>query len=204
MNAPATFIDLVRHGECEGGFAFRGSTDVSLTDIGFAQMRTAVAKLNQTWDQVVSSPLKRCRFFAETYCKQQHLPLAFEPRLRELHFGVWEGKKIEDIWADDAERMQAWADNPEQNAPPEGETLASAAARITEALDQLRDSHAGKRVLVVCHGGVVRVALSQLLAMPLAVCNRFDVPYGCVTRLGFYPTEQGTKIKLLAHNVGSV
>ncbi|MGH8626386.1 MAG: hypothetical protein ACREYC_14335 [Gammaproteobacteria bacterium] len=38
----ATFIDLRRHGEAEGGARYRGSTDDPLTAEGWAQMWAAV------------------------------------------------------------------------------------------------------------------------------------------------------------------
>ena len=49
-NENFTLIDILRHGQCEGGEIYRGSTDVPLTDLGWQQMRNAVASHNG-WDR---------------------------------------------------------------------------------------------------------------------------------------------------------
>jgi hypothetical protein len=58
-----TYIDLLRHGEVEGGVRFRGSTDHPLTAEGWAQMWAAVGT-DIHWDRIVTSPLTRCADFA--------------------------------------------------------------------------------------------------------------------------------------------
>jgi len=59
-----TIIDLIRHGETISGHCYLGSTDSVLSESGWQQMRAAV--LGQApWDNIISSPLKRCRDFAE-------------------------------------------------------------------------------------------------------------------------------------------
>ena len=62
-------LDLLRHGETESGGGFRGSLDDALTARGWAQMRTAVE--GGRWDLLVSSPLQRCRAFAEELAQRQ-------------------------------------------------------------------------------------------------------------------------------------
>ncbi len=83
-------LDLLRHGETESGGGFRGSLDDALTARGWAQMRTAVE--GGRWDLLVSSPLQRCRAFAEELAQRQGIELELENDLRELHFGAWEGR----------------------------------------------------------------------------------------------------------------
>ncbi|MEW6253578.1 MAG: histidine phosphatase family protein, partial [Planctomycetota bacterium] len=61
----STLIDLMRHGEPVGGRRYRGQVDDPLSEKGWAQMRAAVGEA-APWHHVVSSPLLRCREFAET------------------------------------------------------------------------------------------------------------------------------------------
>ena len=58
-----TVIDLIRHGEPEGGVRIRGSRDDPLSDIGWSQMWSAVGQA-KPWHEIVSSPLSRCAAFA--------------------------------------------------------------------------------------------------------------------------------------------
>ena len=69
-----TIIDLMRHGEPVGGRKYRGQMDDPLSEKGWAQMR---AKLTDRapWQRVISSPLSRCRAFAEALSTEYRLPL---------------------------------------------------------------------------------------------------------------------------------
>ncbi len=60
MSTVTTTIDLLRHGACEGGEIFRGSSDVALSEQGWQQMRAAIADETAPWQAVVSSSLQRC------------------------------------------------------------------------------------------------------------------------------------------------
>ena len=66
MMPKTTIIDLLRHGEVEGGEIIRGSTDDKLTDEGWAQMQNALQGDIQ-WDVIISSSLLRCAEFAESF-----------------------------------------------------------------------------------------------------------------------------------------
>src|SRR5439155_1311604 len=63
-----------------------------------------------------------------------------EPRLRELHFGAWEGLNYAQIQQADPTALAAWEANPEQVAPPGGETLADLQARVQTFLDAIREA----------------------------------------------------------------
>ena len=59
-----TLIDLVRHGEPVGGIRYRGQMDDPLSHTGWQEMRKAIGR-ETPWDAIISSPLLRCRAFAE-------------------------------------------------------------------------------------------------------------------------------------------
>ena len=84
-------LDLLRHGETELGGGLRGSLDDALTELGWAQMHEAVQGQGP-WDRIVSSPLQRCRLFAQALAATLEVPLTLDADLQELHFGVWEGQ----------------------------------------------------------------------------------------------------------------
>ncbi|KEA29109.1 alpha-ribazole phosphatase, partial [Pseudomonas aeruginosa C0324C] len=146
-------LDLLRHGETESGGGFRGSLDDALTARGWAQMRTAVE--GGRWDLLVSSPLQRCRAFAEELAQRQGIELELENDLRELHFGAWEGRSAAALMDGHSEALgRFWAD-PYAFTPPGGEPLSEFEARVLAAQRRLRQRHAGRRVLLVTHGGVI-------------------------------------------------
>lgn len=191
-----TRIDLLRHGECEGGHIFRGHNDVCLSARGLAQMRHSITAAGP-WSRVVSSPLQRCRIFAE---QLTDAPLHLDERLREVGFGVWEGRLVEEVWRTDTDVVTAWSRDPTSVTPAEGEPLVAVAARVNACFHQLLDEYRGQRLLLVTHGGVIRVLLSQAMGMPLSCAGRIHVPYAALSTLVIHHHDSGNQIQLLGHN----
>src|SRR5690606_12631574 len=103
-------LDLLRHGETTAGSGFFGSSDVPLSARGWQQLRAAA--VGGDWDVLVSSPLQRCRAFAEELAQQTSLPLQIEADLRELHFGAWEGRNAAQIMLEDEHALGAFWNDP--------------------------------------------------------------------------------------------
>ncbi|MEK1955760.1 alpha-ribazole phosphatase family protein [Pseudomonas sp. YNh] len=174
-------LDLLRHGETEQG-GLRGSLDDALTDKGWAQMRSAVAEAGP-WQVLVSSPLQRCARFAEELGGRLDLPVQREPGLQELHFGDWEGRSAAQIMEDQADALgRFWAD-PYAYTPPNGEPVQAFAERVLDAVERLSRQHAGKRVLLVTHGGVMRLLLARARGLPKEQLLQVEVGHGALVRL---------------------
>ncbi len=182
-----TRVDLLRHGNCEGGQIYRGRTDSPLTEAGQAQMQAACA--GQQWGRVYTSPLQRCHSFAAQVAQQQDIPLVIDQRLIELDFGDWDGQSLEQVWSQQQQAvMQFWQD-PEAHPPPNGERLALMAERVASCFADISRQAESSQVLVVTHGGVIRLLLSQLLAVPLQRVRQFSIDYGSLTRVEYYAGE---------------
>ena len=180
--ARSTLIDLLRHGEPLGGVKFRGHTDDPLSEPGWMQMRAAVHG-RQGWEAVVSSPLRRCAEFAGELAAGLGLPLEAEARFKEIGFGQWEGRTPEALLQDDPDCLDRLWRDPARHTPPGGESLDAFAARVTAGWNDLLARHAGKKILVVVHGGVNRVILCHALQIPLHHMFRLDVPYAAMSRI---------------------
>lgn len=202
MAVEMTHVDLLRHGACEGGEIYRGSSDVALTAEGWQQMADAVSPL-EGWQRLVSSPLTRCRGFATELAEHRNLPLTVEPGFRELCFGEWEGRSIRDVWKRDRERADAFYANPLSVTPPGGESIAAVSERVAAAWQGLLRDCRGEKVLLICHGGVIRLLLCHLLDIPVSAMMRLDVPYASLSRLRVYHSEEGDSPVLLSHNCGA-
>ncbi|MEN5310638.1 alpha-ribazole phosphatase family protein [Pseudomonas koreensis] len=158
-------LDLLRHGETELGGGLRGSLDDALTEKGWAQMRAAVVA-GGPWDRLVSSPLQRCARFAAELGEQLNLPVQLDKDLQELHFGAWEGQSAAALMETDADALgRFWAD-PYAFTPPQGEPVSAFAARVLGAVARLQEACAGERVLLISHGGVMRLLLAQARGLP--------------------------------------
>jgi probable phosphoglycerate mutase len=182
-----TLIDLIRHGEQQGGPKFRGQgCDDPLTPLGWAQMRQTLGD-TCPWEQVLSSPLARCREFAVRWGEEQGLPVEIDPRWQEASLGAWEGlyrAQVEARWP------QAYADfrrDPLRHWPPGAESLADLSRRVGAALDDCLQRYAGRRLLLVTHAGVIRALLGRALEAAPARWYRARVDYAGLTRLGAGP-----------------
>lgn len=177
-----TTLDLLRHGEPVGGRRYRGQTDDPLSERGFAQMRAATAA-DVPWTRIVASPLARCRAFAEELAARRGLPLAFDARLKEVGFGVWEGLTAADIEARTPGAIARFKADPVGARPPGAEALHDFLARVAAALDETVAASPDEHLLVVCHAGVIRMALAHFLAIPLVNAYRIEVANAALTRL---------------------
>ena len=175
-------LDLLRHGETELGGGLRGSLDDALTDTGWAQMRAAVVERGP-WDRLVSSPLQRCSRFAEELGTQLGLPVQLDKDLQELHFGTWEGQSAATLMETDAEALGLfWAD-PYSFTPPEGERVEDFSTRVLAAVGRLQASYAGQRILLISHGGVMRLLLAQARGLPREQLLNVEVGHGALFSL---------------------
>lgn len=177
-----TVIDLLRHGEPEGGQRYRGKRDDPLSELGWQQMRDLLP-VNKPWQQIITSPLKRCSAFAEDLARQTGLPLAYEPGLREIDFGDWEGQSPAALEQADSAAFYAFYDDPLNNTPPGAEPLAEFQQRVLCAFNAIQQQYQQRHVLLVSHGGTIRIILAQVLNMPLDAIWRLSVPYACLSRI---------------------
>ena len=181
-NSPVTRIDLLRHGEPLGGHRYRGQIDDPLSDKGWQQMRSAVGGANE-WDVIVSSPLRRCAAFAEELAAKTGLPMVTDERLKEIGFGVWEGRTAEELRKSDPHCIERFWEDPVTHRPEGAELVAGFRARVAAAWQELLDRYPGQRILVVGHAGITRMILTLVLGSPPQHLFRIQVANAGLTRI---------------------
>jgi broad specificity phosphatase PhoE len=186
-----TQVDFLRHGHCLGGEIFRGSTDVELSPEGWQQLRSKVSGHETRWDHIVSSPLQRCRQFAEELSRQSKTPLTVDERWREMSFGDWEGREVKEIWKSDKASAIGYFTDPERQNTANIEPVEDIIHRLSGAWQTILDEHSGKRVLVVAHGGVIRFQLAAVLDLPLKAVGQIQLPYAAISRITAQDTLLG-------------
>jgi alpha-ribazole phosphatase len=189
-------FDLLRHGDT-GQRSYRGQLDDALTELGWAQLRAAVA--GKTWDLIVSSSLQRCAAFARELADARGLPLRLDARLAEYHFGHWQGVPIEVLDREQGEALgRFWAD-PVMYPPPGAETFEAFRDRLSAALDDVVVESASKRVLVVTHGGAIRLLRCLVEERGFGDMAGVDVPHASLHSLR-WTTPRGA----LGSSIGGV
>lgn len=206
-------IDLLRHGEVQGGACYRGSTDDALTITGFGQMQRATKSTTtstttssttslQPWDKIVSSPLQRCVEFARYLSKQISVPLETDNRAKEIYFGDWEGKKAEALLKETPELIKQYWQDPINNTPPNGETLQHFEGRAIDFWHDLAINHQNQHLLVVTHAGIIRMIIHFLLNTPLSSLFNINVPHACMSRIHISFNLDGTQRACLVSHSG--
>ena len=177
-----TTVDLLRHGEPQGGRRFRGQTDDPLSELGWRQMWAAVGDA-APWQQVVSSPLQRCSAFARELAEKRRLPCSLEPGFKEIRFGIWEGFTPEEIQQRDSDLYRRYRHDPEDFMPAGAESMAEFVARVARTWESLLNAQQGRHVLLVCHAGVIRAVLGLILGITPKNLFRIQIDYASLSRL---------------------
>jgi broad specificity phosphatase PhoE len=152
-----TTLLLVRHGETDWNRdgRWQGLSDTRLNDRGREQARELAAQLDGV-DVLYSSDLARARETAEIVAERLGLEVRVDERLRERGFGEWEGLNADEIEQRFADAHRLWKAG-EGPGAENAEPFDAFAARIHGFVDEVLEEHQGKSVLVVSHGGSIRV-----------------------------------------------
>ncbi len=177
---------LVRHGATPNNMEARytGQSDVELSASGAHQAKLLGARLApEIFDAIVSSDLRRTRDTAQAIAHYHGLPVWEDADLREFSLGTWEEMPFAEVKARDAALLERWRNDPENNAPPWGETGAQVRSRMIRALDRWQGRCPKGTVLWVTHGGSIGVLLCHLLGMELSRRNQFHTSNASITEL---------------------
>ena len=198
-NKPVTtIIDLLRHGDVEGGRKYRGQLDDPLSELGWKQLRTATSN-KQHWQHIISSPLKRCSEFADELAQMHSLPLQIESKFKEVSFGLWEGKTAEQLLNNVPKEIKEYWDDPINVTPPQGECLLDFEKRVIKAWENMLNEYQGQHILMLSHAGVMRIILCNILGMPLTELFKLDVALAKFSRIQVEHVDGKNWPRLISH-----
>lgn len=201
METHPTRLLLLRHAEVEESYhrVFGGRIDMGLSALGHQQAAALAEYVARkfTLDAVYASPMKRVQLtLAPLLGRTGHTPVVVDD-LREVDFGDWTGLR----WHQIAERYGItaydWLDALERGAIPNAEPEELFRRRVDRALKRVLAENEGRTVAVACHGGVVRMALSILVELPLHKMTHLEVDYASLSWVDV--TAQKSELQL--HNL---
>lgn len=154
-----TILGLLRHGQTDWNIDLRlqGITDIPMNKVGHAQAEAAAEALDPlAWQVLLTSPLTRAIETANAVQQRLKraevaLELSVHEGLLERSFGQAEGLTYDE-----------WKQNFQADAAevPGAETMDQLRSRAEKFLAELVETHAGRRVLAVSHGALIRMFLS--------------------------------------------
>ena len=160
---------LVRHGEstynAEG--RIQGQQDAPLSERGRRQAERIGERLRSyQFDACYASDLSRAADTARAIM-QHHpaVPFEFVPLLREIKFGIFEGRIMPEIEEMYPEEYAQWMDDRRTFVPPGAESGEDLSERAGRALRWLQDRGHDGTVLVVAHGAILNAFFGQFLRL---------------------------------------
>ena len=179
---------VVRHGETQWNVESRvqGHMDSPLTQAGLAQAEAIAGRLScEAFEVLVSSDLGRAMHTARVIagrCGREVIP---DARLRERSFGAGEGMTYGDLdyhWPDVFSRVR---ETDPDFVIPGGESRRQFHERIRDAFHGLAAEHEGRRVAVVCHGGVLAALYRLIHDIPVAKPHRIPIANASYNAIAF-------------------
>lgn len=167
-----THLVVVRHIETTWNADRRkqGQLDSPPTAVGKAQARALANRFaaeEEKYAALYSSDLGRARFTAEEIGKLTNHEVLFENGLRERHFGIFGGLTDAECSEKFPHEFAAWQADLADYPIPDGESWRAFHARVVECFESLAARHAGARIVVVTHGGVLDTLFRHVFEIPL-------------------------------------
>ena len=151
-----TTLLLARHGETDWNREgrFQGHADPPLNERGREQARLLAELLaDEPLEAVYTSDLRRAYETAQVVAEAKRLEVIVDPRLRERDVGHWSGLTRAEIEERFPDELRLW----HEGTVACGESHEALSGRVVEAARRIAAAHPAGRVLVVTHGGALRM-----------------------------------------------
>ncbi|QSS90446.1 bifunctional RNase H/acid phosphatase [Streptomyces sp. M54] len=191
LGAPSTLV-LLRHGETaltpQKRFSGSGGTDPALSATGRDQAERAAAHFAAlgTVQEIVSSPLRRCRETAAAVAARLGLDVHVDEGLRETDFGAWEGLTFGEVRERHGDDLTAWLASPDAAPTGGGESFAEVAGRVAAARDRIVARYAGRTVLLVTHVTPIKTLVRLALGAPPEALFRMELSAASISAVAYY------------------
>jgi broad specificity phosphatase PhoE len=181
---------LIRHALVEENarLMLYGVMDVALCEPTLLEQapmyRSLATRLPRPADWLVT-PLSRTRRTAETIFVHGYpvAELGVEAGLIEQSLGEWQGLPHAELPPKLLQPAHAFWPLAGDEKPPGGESMAEVTTRVGAAMERLAETHAGRDVVIVSHGGAIRGAIAHALRIGPDSALHLSVQNLSLTRL---------------------
>ncbi len=183
---PTTHLIFIRHGETDWNRQqrFQGQIDVPLNALGHQQAARLAQRLaGEPPDAMISSDLLRTRETSAPLALAWGKSLRLDAGLREQHFGIFEGLDVPTIKAQHPALWARWLEHDGDFALPGGENLVQFHRRVVDTVAVLAAAHAGQRIAIVTHGGVLDMLWRAAHGLPVSGLRDCEIPNTGINRL---------------------
>lgn len=182
----------------------QGHQDIPLNALGLGQAVAAARYLAVRHAQtpfaaLVSSDLQRARQTADAIGEALGLAVQAEPRLRERHYGDFEGKTPAEARRYAETAYDALVDREDlAGSPGNAEPLNAMVDRIETCLRRLTATHGDQSVIFVTHGGVLDVLYRRAMNRVLTGPRDAPIPNAGLNWLDLMLADEGLRWGMVA------
>lgn len=181
-------IFLLRHGDTGLTGRYVGASDVDISIEGREQVSLLSMELKEhNFDQVFLSPMKRCRQTFDVLGLSCDVQVS--DNLKEIDFGLWELKSFSEILKTDKDLIDNWVNSPATFSFPGGESIKRFRSRVATFSHEILKNE-NEKVLVISHGGVIRLLICIWLKISTDNYLLFDIKPGAYSKINLH-TEGG-------------
>jgi broad specificity phosphatase PhoE len=195
---------LVRHGETDWHLENRilGRTNTSLNEKGFRQAELIGEWMaGQNLSALYVSPMQRCRETLKPTADRKGMAPVILPDLQEIDFGEWDGRTAADIMAESPELLRNWLLYPSRFRVPGGESLPEVLERVTRGVNSILAAHTPEDdIMLVTHGGPIRLAVCIALGMEMDRMLRLEVDLASITLIKFFGDTIDNRVSVVGLN----
>jgi alpha-ribazole phosphatase len=189
---------LVRHGRTSWNSdgRFMGQMDIPMDETGNRQAEAVARRLMvERPEAIYSSDLSRAlktaqaiqRAIGEAISPASMPRLIVEPRLREMHFGEWQGLTYPEIKSNQPGLLADWEKDVIHSPAPGGETFAQTAERVKSVFSEITKAHPDGTVLLIAHGGAFQSLICLALGISIDRYWQFGMDNAGLSELNIYP-----------------
>ena len=188
-------------------------SDVGLRQAQALRDRLATWSIDVAYASDLKRAMETAGAILQGHCDPggSQLPPSPSPELREFSYGLWEGMTHEDVEEVDPAGYAGMLKRTEVFAPPGGESLRDLTARVGKFVSKLKAAHIhdlsqsgliegrelrktasdhrenSDTLLIVGHGGSLRVLLTRLLGLPALASWNFFLSPASLSVVDCYP-----------------
>lgn len=177
---------LVRHVEtiANANKQYIGWQESKITENGKKQILNLIKNLkNESVDYIYSSPLKRTLKVAECISETLNKKIIIEDDLKEMNFGIFEGKDYKQAMKDHELEWNEWIKDYKNYEIPQGESVNIVHKRVTKFIDKIKNKD--ESILIVTHGGIIHTIITYLLDLSIDDRWHFKVTPGTIVEIEY-------------------
>lgn len=177
QSSPCELI-IVRHGETVWNALGRqqGHLDSPLSPLGIRQAEAIAERLStERFDALYTSDLGRAHATAQRIAARTGREVIVDKGLRERNLGIFQALTMEEVAARYPEEYARFKSGDPDYRIPRGESARERHERIVAAVGKIVSRHAGGRIVIVAHGGVLQSLFRHAVGLPLSAPRTFKL-----------------------------